>query len=69
MKSLRLSNEVAAVMVDIYNDRNKEREKNCAQKDQEEAKIEQRRIARLQKEKEAEEKGLKLCKNMMEELS
>ena len=37
MKLVRLYNEVAAVMVDIYNDRNKEREKNCVRKDQEEA--------------------------------
>ena len=60
LKLINLSNEVAAVMADIQNDRSQEREKTRARKEQEEAEKEQRRIARLQKEKEAEEKGVDL---------
>ena len=56
-------------MVDIHNDRSQEREKNRARREQEETKKEQRRTTRLQKEKEGEEKGVDLCKMMMEELA
>ena len=69
MNLIRLSNEVAAALGDIHTDRTQERERNRARKEQEEAEKEQRRIARLEKEKEAQEKGLELCKKMMEELA
>lgn len=45
MKLIQISNQVAAVLADIHNDRQKTREKSRVQKEQEEAKKEQRRIA------------------------
>ena len=69
MNLIRLSNEVAAVLGDIHTDRTQEKEKNRVRKEQEEAEKAQRSIARLEKEKEAQEKGLELCKKMMEELA
>ena len=69
MNHIRISNEVAAVLGDIHTDRTQEKEKNSVRKEQEEAEKEQRRIARLEKEKEAQENGLEQCKKMMEELA
>ena len=55
-------------MADIYNNQNQEREKNCARKDQEEADNEQRCMSWLEKDKEENEKGIGLYKQLIAEL-
>ena len=68
MKIIKLTNDMAAALADIYNDKNEERERARARKEKEEAEKEQRQMSRSEKEKEAKKEGLKTCNKLMAEL-
>ena len=68
MQLIDLSNKVAAVMANIYNNKEAEKVKSQQKKQQEDVEKDQRWIVRLEKEKEAEKKGKEVCEKVIKEL-